>query len=69
LISLCWFVGLKITEEVVGHKFGEFAFTRKPFSFGKRASTSKTHFLWEKSFGLEDDGYYDVKNNFLKLKI
>jgi len=54
---------------MVGHKFGEFAFTRKPFSFGKRASPSKTHFLWEKSFALEDNEYYDVKNNFLKLKI
>jgi small subunit ribosomal protein S19 len=36
------FVGLKITEEMVGHKFGEFASTQKPFSSGKRASSSKT---------------------------
>ncbi|KAH8931402.1 hypothetical protein BDL97_19G019200 [Sphagnum fallax] len=35
-------VGLKITEEMVGHKFGEFASTRKPSSSGKRASPSKT---------------------------
>jgi len=52
---------------VVGHKFEEFAFTQKPFSFGKRASPSKTHFLWEKSFALEDNGYYDVIF-FLKIK-
>jgi ribosomal protein S19 len=35
---------------MVGHKFGEFAFTL---------------FLWEKSFTLEDDGYYDIKNKIL----
>jgi ribosomal protein S19 len=35
-------VGLKITEEMVGHKFGEFASTRKPSSSGKRASPLKT---------------------------
>ncbi|KAH9547932.1 hypothetical protein CY35_11G061100 [Sphagnum magellanicum] len=34
------FVGLKIIEEMVGHKFGEFAFTRKPSSSRKRASPS-----------------------------
>jgi small subunit ribosomal protein S19 len=34
------FVGLKIIEEMVGHKFGEFASTRKPFSSRKRASPS-----------------------------
>jgi small subunit ribosomal protein S19 len=36
------FVGLKITEEMVGHKFGEFASTRKTSSLGKRALPSKT---------------------------
>ncbi len=36
------FVGLKITEEMVGHKFGEFAFTWKHSSFGKRTLPSKT---------------------------
>nr|QIA59962.1 ribosomal protein S19 [Fossombronia cristula] len=36
------FVGLKITEEMVGHKFGEFASTRKTPSLGKRALPSKT---------------------------
>nr|QIA60087.1 ribosomal protein S19 [Radula japonica] len=35
------FVGLKITEEMVGHKFGEFASTRKT-SLGKRALPLKT---------------------------
>jgi small subunit ribosomal protein S19 len=35
-------VSLKITEEMVGHKFGEFASTQKPFSSRKRASPSKT---------------------------
>nr|QGQ61969.1 ribosomal protein S19 [Riccardia planiflora]QIA60750.1 ribosomal protein S19 [Riccardia latifrons] len=34
------FVGSKITEEMVGHKFGEFASTRK--TLGKRALPSKT---------------------------
>uniref|UniRef100_UPI0030FE7AD5 ribosomal protein S19 n=1 Tax=Cyathodium cavernarum TaxID=351593 RepID=UPI0030FE7AD5 len=37
------FVGLKITEEMVGHKSGEFASTRKAFSSGKRALPSKTN--------------------------
>jgi small subunit ribosomal protein S19 len=36
------FVGLRITEEMVGHKFGEFASTRKTSSLGKRALPSKT---------------------------
>jgi ribosomal protein S19 len=37
------FVGLKIIEKMVGHKFGKFVFTQKPFSFGKkRALPSKT---------------------------
>jgi small subunit ribosomal protein S19 len=36
------FVGLKITEEMGGHKFGEFASTRKISSLGKRALPSKT---------------------------
>nr|YP_009431773.1 ribosomal protein S19 [Calypogeia arguta]ASZ80312.1 ribosomal protein S19 [Calypogeia arguta]UYI31590.1 ribosomal protein S19 [Calypogeia arguta] len=36
------FVGLKITEEMVGHKFGEFASTRKTSSLGKRALPPKT---------------------------
>ena len=36
------FVGLKITDEMVGHKFGEFASTRKPSSSRKRAKPSKT---------------------------
>jgi len=35
-------VGLKITKQMVGHKFGEFASTRKPSSSGKRALPSKT---------------------------
>jgi ribosomal protein S19 len=30
--------GLKISEKMVGHKFGEFASRRKPSSFGKRAT-------------------------------
>jgi ribosomal protein S19 len=34
------FVGLKITEEMVGHKFGEFASTRKTSSL-RRNSTTK----------------------------
>jgi len=34
--------GLKITEKMVGRKFGEFASTGKPSSSGKRASPSKT---------------------------
>jgi len=34
------FVGLKIIEEMVGHKFGEFASTRKPSSSRKKASPS-----------------------------
>lgn len=34
------FVGLKITEEMVGHKFGEFASTRKTSSL-RRNNTSK----------------------------
>nr|YP_009531826.1 ribosomal protein S19 [Leiosporoceros dussii]AXZ70974.1 ribosomal protein S19 [Leiosporoceros dussii] len=36
------FVALKITEEMVGHKFGEFASTRKTSFLGKKASPSKT---------------------------
>nr|YP_010399842.1 ribosomal protein S19 [Nowellia curvifolia]QIA60624.1 ribosomal protein S19 [Nowellia curvifolia]UQM88608.1 ribosomal protein S19 [Nowellia curvifolia] len=36
------FVGLRITEEMVGHKFGEFASTRKTSSLGKRTLPSKT---------------------------
>jgi len=36
------YVGLKNTEEMVGHKFGEFALTRKPYSSRKKASPSKT---------------------------
>jgi small subunit ribosomal protein S19 len=36
------FVSLKITKEMVGHKFGEFASTRKPSSSGQRALPSKT---------------------------
>ena len=35
-------VGLKITEEMVGHNFGEFACTQKPSSSGKRALPSRT---------------------------
>lgn len=34
------FVGLKITEQMVGHKFGEFASTRKTCSL-RRNSTTK----------------------------
>jgi small subunit ribosomal protein S19 len=42
------FVGLKITEDMVGHKFGEFASTRKTqlkrraVPKGKRESRKKT---------------------------
>jgi small subunit ribosomal protein S19 len=35
-------VGLKITKEMVGHKFREFISARKPFSSQKKASPSKT---------------------------
>nr|YP_009676007.1 ribosomal protein S19 [Solenostoma sphaerocarpum]QDE12872.1 ribosomal protein S19 [Solenostoma sphaerocarpum] len=35
------FVGLKITEEMVGHKFGEFASTRKTSSLGALPSKTK----------------------------
>ena len=31
-------IELPITEEMVGHKFGEFAFTRAKFSFKKKKS-------------------------------
>jgi small subunit ribosomal protein S19 len=36
------FVGLKIIEKMVGHRFGKFAFTRKPSSSRKKALPSKT---------------------------
>jgi small subunit ribosomal protein S19 len=32
------FVELNVTETMIGHKFGEFIFTRKRFSFKKKKS-------------------------------
>ena len=33
------FLKLKVTEEMIGHKFGEFSPTRKKFSFKKKNAT------------------------------
>lgn len=38
-------LSVKILEDMIGHKFGEFSFTRKKFSFKKKKNGSKNKSL------------------------
>ncbi len=39
-------LSVKILEDMIGHKFGEFSFTRKKFSFKKKKHGSKNKSLY-----------------------